>query len=61
MARDPVCGITVDEKTAVGTSEHEGTTYYFCVPGCKIAFDRNPEKYIGKSVEGDTRRHHRCG
>lgn len=45
MAIDPVCGMQVDEKTAVHMSEHQGKTYYFCAPGCKRTFDREPEKY----------------
>ena len=46
MAKDPVCGMEVDEKKAAATSEHEGKTYYFCALGCKKAFDENPEKYL---------------
>jgi Cu+-exporting ATPase len=46
MAKDPVCGMEVDEKKAAGKSEYKGKTYYFCAPGCKIAFDENPEKYV---------------
>ena len=46
MAKDPVCGMEVDEKEAAATSEHEGKTYYFCALGCKKAFDENPEKYL---------------
>ena len=46
MAKDPVCGMDVDEKTAAGQSEYKGTTYYFCSPGCKQAFDKEPEKYL---------------
>ena len=45
MAKDPVCGMEVDEKTAPAKSEHMGKTYYFCAPGCKKAFDENPAKY----------------
>ncbi len=48
MALDPVCKMTVDEKTARIKSEYKGETYYFCAPGCKKAFDANPEKYIKK-------------
>ncbi len=47
MAKDPVCGMDVDEKTAAAKSEHMGKTYYFCAPGCKKAFDENPSKYTG--------------
>jgi YHS domain-containing protein len=53
MAKDPVCGMDVDPKTAAGQSEYQGETYYFCAPGCKIAFDKEPEKYVGHSGDGD--------
>jgi len=46
MAIDPVCKMTVDEKTAKFTSVYQGKTYYFCAPGCKKAFDNNPEQYV---------------
>lgn len=40
MARDPVCGMQVDERHATGTSsEYKGKTYYFCSRGCKADFD----------------------
>ena len=29
-----------------GTSEHEGTTYYFCGPGCNRAFQKEPQAYL---------------
>ena len=45
MAKDPVCGMEVDEKKAAAKSEHMAKTYYFCAPGCKKAFDANPAKY----------------
>ncbi len=46
MAKDLVCGMDVDENTAPAKSEHLGKTYYFCAPGCKKAFDTDPDKYI---------------
>lgn len=46
MTKDPVCHMEVDEKTAQYKSEYKGKTYYFCAPGCKKAFDENPEKYL---------------
>jgi len=46
MAIDPVCKMEVDEKTAPATSEYQGNKYYFCAKGCKIAFDKDPEKYL---------------
>jgi Cu+-exporting ATPase len=47
MAKDPVCGMDVDEANAAATMEYEGTTYYFCAPGCKVAFEADPAKYLG--------------
>jgi YHS domain-containing protein len=46
MARDPVCGMDVDEATAKHTTEYQGTRYFFCAPGCKKAFEAQPEKYL---------------
>ena len=47
IAVDPICKMDVDiESPPGGQSEYEGTTYYFCAPGCKVAFDREPEKYL---------------
>jgi YHS domain-containing protein len=46
MAIDPICKMTVDEKTAKFTSVYNGKTYYFCAPGCKKTFDANPEQYV---------------
>ncbi len=42
MAKDPICGIEVDNKTAIATSKYEGRTYHFCATGCKNMFDANP-------------------
>jgi YHS domain-containing protein len=46
MAIDPVCKMEVDEATAPAKSEHKGKTYYFCATGCKVEFDRSPEKFV---------------
>jgi YHS domain-containing protein len=43
----------VDEKTAKHKTVYNGKTYYFCAPGCKIAFEENPEKYL-KTWQADT-------
>jgi YHS domain-containing protein len=46
-AIDPICKMVVDTGNPPGgSSEHRGTTYYFCAPGCRAAFDRDPEKYL---------------
>ncbi len=48
MAKDPICGMTVDPAKAAGQSSYKDTTYYFCALSCKETFDKNPEKYAGK-------------
>ena len=49
-AIDPICQMDVDtDNPPGGQSEHNGTTYYFCAPGCKVAFDKEPEKYLSES------------
>jgi len=47
MAKDPVCGMTVDEKTAKFKSDYMSKTYYFCSPACKASFGKDPTKYVG--------------
>jgi P-type Cu+ transporter len=42
---DPVCGMEVDPKSAAGSYEHKGTTYYFCSQGCLEDFKEDPESY----------------
>ena len=49
MAKDPVCGMEINPSQAAATSEYEGQTYYFCSPGCKRAFDANPQQYAGQA------------
>ena len=49
MAKDPICGMSVDEKTAKFKSDYKGKTYYFCNQTCKTTFDKNPAKYTGGS------------
>ena len=53
MATDPVCGMTVDPTTARKSSDYQGTTFYFCSPGCKKAFDADPAAYVDGAGESD--------
>lgn len=57
MEKDPVCDMDVDPKTAEWKSDYQGKTYYFCSPGCKKDFDKEPHKYIGKNVQGKSTMH----
>ncbi|MFQ5886921.1 MAG: YHS domain-containing protein [Anaerolineae bacterium] len=47
IARDPVCGMEVDGKSAGAQCEYKGKVYYLCAQGCKVAFQKDPEKYLG--------------
>ena len=57
MAKDLVCNMEVDPNTAAGKTEYKGQTYYFCAPGCKVAFEKDPEKYL-KAVGREEGHHH---
>lgn len=46
MAKDPVCGMVVDEKTAL-SAQIEGREFYFCSSTCMKTF-ANPEKELSK-------------
>ena len=45
-AKDPVCGMMVEEADAAATVEHNGQTYYFCSKDCAETFQEDPEDYI---------------
>jgi Cu+-exporting ATPase len=47
MATDPVCGMYVDERTAVLTAVVRGRTYYFCSETCLETFTA-PEKEMAR-------------
>ncbi|GAI14088.1 unnamed protein product [marine sediment metagenome] len=50
-AKDPVCGMDVDDRATAPKSRRMGITYYFCSPNCKKAFDENPKKYSKEKSE----------
>jgi len=53
MAKDPVCGMAVDEKTAKFTTTYKGKAYYFCAKACKDKFDKilnNLKKKAGGGI-----------
>jgi Cu+-exporting ATPase len=54
QVRDVVCGMTVDTETTQHQSTYQGQTYYFCSPGCKRSFDKEPEKYLTQGAAGHT-------
>lgn len=48
MAKDPVCGMNVNENQAAAKSDYKGQTFYFCCASCNQKFDQNPEQYTRK-------------
>jgi YHS domain-containing protein len=45
-AKDPVCGMMVEESDAAATVEYDGKTYYFCSKDCAETFEEDPEDYL---------------
>ena len=46
MARDPICGMTVEPATAAGQQEYKGKNYYFCGKSCLEQFRADPDRYV---------------
>jgi Cu+-exporting ATPase len=49
LARDPVCGMSVDPLKAAAESKHAAKTYYFCSAGCAKRFSKQPGKFLTAS------------
>src|SRR5258707_3008426 len=49
MARDPVCGMTVDPEKAAAQVDLDGETYFFCAKAGAKKFSANPERYLDKA------------
>jgi xanthine dehydrogenase accessory factor len=45
-AVDPVCGMTVVVSPETTTSTYGGKSYWFCCPGCRERFARDPERFL---------------
>ena len=60
VTKDPICGMTVDEATALH-AERDGKTFYFCSDHCRQKFlstppARSPRKSLA-AVVGNIRAH----
>jgi YHS domain-containing protein len=48
LARDPVCGMSVEVERAVAF-EYQGRTFHFCSRGCSWEFHTSPEEFTGSA------------
>src|SRR5450631_2903132 len=46
LAKDPVCGTSVDPAKARGNAQYLGVSYCFCSPGCMHRFVSDPAKFV---------------
>ncbi|MDP6121543.1 MAG: heavy metal translocating P-type ATPase [Rhodospirillales bacterium] len=51
VAKDPVCGMTVDPATSQHNFEHAGETFHFCCTGCRAKFAADPDGYLEGTVK----------
>jgi xanthine dehydrogenase accessory factor len=42
---NPVCGAAVAPAEALHVLRHAGQAFYFCCDGCKLEFERDPDRY----------------
>ncbi len=46
--KDPVCGMTIEDKDAAGMASYKDMTYYFCSSSCREKFEKDPALYAVK-------------
>lgn len=57
-AVDPVCGMTVETRTAK-SAVHEGRVFYFCSTTCREKFETSPATYArARPAETSGMEHH---
>ncbi len=44
----PVMGTKFKVKSSTEVADYDGKAYYFCCPGCKGPFKKDPGKCLGK-------------
>ncbi|MBV8793315.1 MAG: heavy metal translocating P-type ATPase [Hyphomicrobiales bacterium] len=58
LAKDPVCGMSVDPATAKHKAEHAGATYYFCSAGCRGKFVADPARFLAEAAHAPAAAEH---
>ena len=51
MTKDPICGMIVDDATALH-AERDGVTFFFCSEHCRQKFLSAPDLVFGHAIEG---------
>ncbi|MHB1090034.1 MAG: XdhC family protein [Ilumatobacteraceae bacterium] len=51
QAIDPVCGMTVAADRTSRPFEYNGVNYFFCCPGCRDAFAKDPIAHLSKEAK----------
>ena len=46
MAKDPVCGMDVEENSAAAKHVYKGQAYYFCSDHCLAKFKEDPDEFL---------------
>jgi Cu+-exporting ATPase len=49
LARDPVCGMSVDPQAAAASIDYQGKSYFFCSRSCAQKFQADPESYLARA------------
>ena len=49
LAKDPVCGMSVDPATAKHKAEHAGATLLFLLAGCREKFVADPTRFLARA------------
>jgi YHS domain-containing protein len=50
MAKDPVCGMQVEEDRADFQSQFEGKKYFSCSDECRTEFGAEPDAYVDSAA-----------
>lgn len=56
LVRDPVCGMWIEPDDAADIILYKERIFYFCAPGCKIAFEKEPEKFSRENQRNGSQR-----
>ena len=59
MAKDPICGMTVDERQAIKVNQG-GKDYFFCSPHCKDEFLKRSQEPVRPPRPKDTKTIYTC-